>query len=65
MVNLSRAKDINGRAYHVGDCVNGAGVFDCYKGGFLVYEKDGYFVRFKHIRFEPTDQFEIVTTDME
>ena len=64
MKNL-KAKDVNGRAYHVGDCVNGVGEFNRFKGGFLDHEEDGFFVRFKHMRFEPTGQFEIVATDME
>ena len=45
MKNL-KAKDVNGRTYHVGDCVNGVDEFDRFKGGFLVHEEDGYFVRF-------------------
>ena len=64
MKNL-KAKDVNGRTYHVGDRVNGVDEFDRFKCGLLVHEQDGFFVRFKYMRFEPTDQFEIVTTDME
>lgn len=64
MKNL-RAKDVNGRTYHVGDRVNGVDEFDRFKCGLLVHEQDGFFVRFKYMRFEPTDQLEIVATDME
>ena len=54
MKNLRFAKD-----------VNGVGTFDCYKNGTLIYEEDRFILMFRGMRFEPTDQFEIITMDME
>lgn len=65
MKNLRFAKDVNDIPYHLGDRVNGVGTFDCYKNGTLIYEEDRFILMFRGMRFEPTDQFEIITMDME
>ena len=65
MKNLRFAKDDKVYHLHLGDRVNGVGTFDCYKNGTLIYEEDRFILMFRGMRFEPTDQFEIITMDME